>query len=132
MSELEPSFLFFIALSACILILGLLYFPLWAVLHKYLTPRLDDLLFREPWFQKAELTNYRFFPLSLLRSLNYIYLIGCPRMAKRKRFKGLEAVIPVGKAVVILCRAQMFMAFFGLGLAVVYFGYGGIMAVFVL
>lgn len=132
MSELEPSFLLFIALSACILVLGVLYFPLWAALHKYLTPRLDDKLFREPWFQKAELTNYRFFPLSLLRSLNYIYLIGWPRMAKKKRFKGFESAIPVGKTVVMLCRAQVFMAFFGLCLAIAYFGYGGIMAVFVL
>lgn len=87
---------------------------------------------REPWFQKAELTYYRFFPLSLLRSMNYIYLIGWPRMAKKKRFKGFESAIPVGKTVVVLCRAQVFMAFFGLGLAIVYFGYGGIMAVFVL
>ncbi|WP_339799237.1 hypothetical protein [uncultured Marinobacter sp.] len=132
MSELEPTFLLFIMLSVGILILGLLYFPLWAALHKYLTPRLDGLLFREPWFQKSELDNYRLFPLSLLRSLNYIYLIGWPRMAKKKRFKGFDSAIPVGKTVVLLCRAQMFMAFFGLGLAIVYFGYGGIMAVFVL
>lgn len=132
MAPTDPAFQFFITLSVVILVLGAVYFPLWALLHKLLTPRLDNILFREPWFTRPELTNYQFCPLSLLRSLNYIYLIGWPRMAKRKRFKGFNAQMPVSKTLTWLCRVQIFMAFSGLGLAILFFGYGGIMAAFFL
>ncbi len=102
-------------------LIGLVYFPLWAVLHKLLPPKLDPILFREPWFQKSELVNYQFFPLSLIRSLNYSYLIAWPGMAKRRRFRGFDRNLPVSAGVVALCRIHISVAFVGTLVAIFYF-----------
>lgn len=102
-------------------LIGLVYFSLWAVLHKMLPPVLDPLLFREPWFQKSELVNYQFFPLSLIRSLNYSYLLAWPDMAKRRRFKGLDRKLPVRAGVIVLCRIHISAAFSGTLVAIFYF-----------
>jgi len=66
---IDTLFNIFLGLMGAGALVGFIYFSLWAVLHKLLPPKLDPILFREPWFQKSELVNYQFFPLSLIRSL---------------------------------------------------------------
>ena len=105
-------------------LIALIFFPLWAVLHKLLPPKLDPILFKEPWFQKSELVNYRFFPLSLIRSLNYSYLIAWPSMAKRRRFRGLEQNLPVSVFVTTLCKIYTSAALIGTVVGIFYFGIG--------
>jgi len=111
----------FFGLMGFAAILSLIYFPLWAVLHKLLPPKLDPILFREPWFQKSELVNYQFFPLSLIRSLNYSYLIAWPSMAKRRRFKGLEQALPVSAVATVLCKIHMSVGCIGALIAIPFF-----------
>ena len=105
-------------------IVGVIYFPLWAVLHKLLPPKLDPILFKEPWFQKSELLNYQFLPLSLIRSLNYSYLIAWPSMAKRRRFKGLEQTLPVSTVATVLCKIHISVGLIGTLIGIFYFGIG--------
>ena len=78
--------------------------PLWAAIHLTLLPKLDPILFRQPFFQPKELLNYQIFPLSLFRSLNYIYLIVCPKLAKKKRFKNFDEPLPIGRIMTMACR----------------------------
>jgi len=99
---IDSLFYAFICLMGLGAFVGLIYFSLWAILHKLLPPKLDPILFKEPWFQKSELVNYQFFPLSLIRSLNYSYLITWPSMAKRRRFKGVNLNLPISTGVTIL------------------------------
>lgn len=96
-----------------------LYLTLWALLHTILPSRLDALLFRSPWFQPSELSNYQVFPLSLIRSLNYSYLVAFPGLAKRKRFRGADFELPVNPGIRFLCRVHISTGFAGavLGLA---------------
>lgn len=129
---MDPTLIAMVLIICSALILGLLYIPVWAVLHHYLTPRLDPQLFRQPFFHASELVNYRLFPLSLLRSLNYIFLIGWPSLARRRRFRELSDKVSVSRWAVMLCRLQIGMVIVGLALAVAFFGWGGFMAVFVL
>ena len=102
-------------------LVGLIYFPLWAVLHKLLPPILDPILFKEPWFQKSELVNYQFFPLSLIRSLNYSYLIAWPSMAKRRRFRGVDQDLPVSAIMTTLCKIHISVGVIGTLIAIPYF-----------
>ncbi|GGY81503.1 hypothetical protein [Marinobacter zhanjiangensis] len=132
MGTMEPNFLALVFVVCSVLVLGALYLPIWAILHQYLTPRLDGQLFRRPFFQSSELHNYQTFPLSLLRSLNYILLVGWPSIAKRRRFRGFTGKLAVSRWAVVLCRIQILLALVALVLAVAFFGWGGFMAVFVL
>lgn len=132
MGTMEPNFLALVLVISAILILGALYFPLWAILHYYLTPRLDGELFRKPFFHSSELVNYQVFPLSLLRSLNYIFLIAWPSAAKRKRFRGFSEELDLSRWVVVLCRMQIVIALAVLMLGAIFLGWGGFMAFFVL
>lgn len=88
------------------LLMMLLLVPLWAALHHLLPSRLDPILFRKPFFKTSELLNYKFFPLSLFRSMNYIYLIALPTLAKKKRFKGFHEPLPVGLSTIIMCKVH--------------------------
>lgn len=99
---------------------AVIYLALWAMLHKLLPSRLDPLLFRKPWFQPSELSSYRVFPLSLIRSLNYSYLIAFPGMAKQKRFRGMDFDLPVNPGVKILCRVHISSGFAGAALGLAY------------
>lgn len=132
MSAMEPNFLAMVLIVCSALILGTIYIPVLVVLHYHLTPRLDPQLFRKPFFQASELVNYQSFPLSLLRSLNYIFLIGWPSLARRRRFREFSGKVIVSWWAVVLCRIQVGIVFAGLVLALAFFGWGGFMAVFVL
>lgn len=118
---MEMLFHVFLGLMGLGALIGLVYFLLWAVLHRLLPPKLDPILFREPWFKKSELVNYQFFPLSLIRSLNYSYLIAWPRMAKHRRFKGFDRNLPVSAGIIVLCKVHMSAAFLGTLVAIFYF-----------
>ncbi|MCH8499623.1 MAG: hypothetical protein LAT63_14195 [Marinobacter sp.] len=51
--------------------------------------------------------NYRFFPFSILRSLNYSFLLAVPTIAKKKRFTGFNDQLPVNAATVLLCKIHV-------------------------
>lgn len=121
--------IFFIITVVGLVIVFTVY-PLWIALHNVLCKRLDPILFREPYFQKAELVNYLCWPLSYLRSFNYVFLIASPTFAKRKRFRGFDGEIPVRGMLVVLCKlhfslmillSAFFFIFFGYGGAIIYF-----------
>lgn len=124
------AFNIFLGIMAAGLLVGVIFYPLWAVLHQILPKKLDRLLFRKPYFKETELINYQFFPMSLIKSINYIYLIAFPRWAKRRRFKSLNSPLPVGKMLKILCKIQFCVGLLGLVLFFVFFGYLGIAIIF--
>ena len=132
MASAQPAFIAMVTIISCTLIVGTVYVPVWAIHHHYLPSRLDGRLFKQPFFQPSELNNYRFFPLSLLRSLNYIFLIGWPSLARRRRFRGLSEEIKVSRWATVLCRVQVGLIILGLALALAFFGWGGFMTLFVL
>lgn len=103
--------------------LGITVYPLWFVLHKILSKRLDSILFKEPYFKRSELSNYLVFPLSSLKSLAYIYLIAIPAWAKKKRFKGFSDPLPVSTPIIVACKIQFSLMLFGLVFAVVFFSF---------
>ncbi len=96
----------FATIIGLILCISFFAYPLWVFLHHLLLKRLDHLLFIEPYFTKEERLNYLVWPLSYLKSMNYIGLIAVPRIAKRKRFKGFDSPLPVSEKVVILCKIE--------------------------
>ena len=124
--DANTAFNIFLGIMAAGLLIGAIFYPLWAILHRSLPKKLDNILFRKPYFSDTELVNYQFFPLSLVKSINYIYLIALPRWAKRKRFRGLDVPLPVGTTSRLLCKIQFSVGLIGLAMFFVFFGYGGI------
>lgn len=130
MDGADPKFIIFLFIMLSAAVLSAVYYPLWGVLHKILPGRLDGLLFRKPFFNDAELINYQVFPLSLVKSLNYSYLIAIPRMAKRKRFKNLDKEIRVSPAIRVACIIHIWSALLGVVCFFAIFGYGGFLYIF--
>lgn len=125
MEGADPKFMAFLFIMLSAAVLCAVYYPLWGILHKVLPRRLDAQLFRKPFFNDAELINYRVFPLSLVKSLNYSYLIAIPGMAKRKRFKKLDEKIRVNPVIRIACIIHIWSALLGTVTFFAIFGYGG-------
>lgn len=98
---------------------------MFTLLHSLLTNKLDPVLFRQPYFNTAELANYQIFPLSGLRSLNYSYLIAWPTMAKRRRFKALNSDIASNWLVRNLCRVHIATGILAPLICIFYFASGG-------
>ena len=112
--------IFFVLLgSGLVLSFILLLFVL--VMHNILGRRLDPILFREPWFNATQLVMFASWPLSFIKSINYMFLIGYPnitlkvsrftntnRFTKRlsSRFNGLHLkdVPPVQPSLKIACK----------------------------
>lgn len=115
------AYLFFGIMGAAIVLMAILL-PLWAALHLTLLPKLDSILFRKPFFEERELWNYQIFPLSLFRSLNYIYLIALPRLAKKKRFKSFNEPLPVGWPTVAACKLHALLCVLILLIGIPYIG----------
>ncbi len=130
MSEVDPVFLIAIILCVIGLGLGATIYPLWIVLHNVLGPKLDHILFKEPYFRKSELANYVSWPLSLVKSVNYIYLIAAPGWAKRKRFKELKEPLPISRSLTVFCKIQFCLMLFGAVMFFIFFGYMGIAVYF--
>lgn len=130
MSEIDPVFLIALILCAIGLVLGATVYPLWIILHNILGPKLDRILFKEPYFKKSELVNYVSWPLSFVKSINYIYLIAAPGWAKRKRFKGLKKPLPISTTLKIFCKIEFGLMLFGAVMFFVFFGYMGIAVYF--
>lgn len=122
--------LIFLVILFAGLFVGATAYPLWFILHIRLTRKLDSLLFREPYFKKQELTNYLVWPLSMIRSLNYIYLIALPRWADKKRFKGFNQHLPVSQSEILACRVEAVLVILGALLFLLFFGFGGAVVLF--
>jgi len=125
MEGTDSKFIVFLCIMLTGGVLSAVYYPLWGILHKVLPQRLDTHLFRKPFFNDAELINYQFFPLSLVKTLNYSYLIALPRMAKRKRFKKLNKEVRLNPVVRIACVIHIWCALLGTATFFAIFGYGG-------
>lgn len=130
MHDTDTISLVFLIIAVIILSASIIGYPLWMVIHHILCKKLDSILFREPYFQKSEPVNYLCWPLSCIRSLNYIGLLAAPRISKRSRFRGFDEPLPVGCALEVACKVQfslmlvlavMFFGFFGFGGAVILF-----------
>jgi len=91
------------------------------VMHKILCRLLDPILFREPWFNATQLAMFDSWPLSFIKSMQYMFLIGFPaltlkfssftnknRFTKRLsyRFKGMRLtdVPDVQPAIKVACK----------------------------
>ena len=73
-----------------LLILTAFYIVLWHILHFILCKKYDDILFREPIFNRMELAIYNSWPLSLVRSMGYVLLLAAPNFySAKRRFKGV-------------------------------------------
>lgn len=110
----DTIFTVFLYLIATGFTVALIFYPLWAVLHRILCRQLDPMLFRKPFFQETELESYQAFPLSLLKSINYIYLIAYPTLARRKRFRDLDRELPISKPLKALCKLHFSIGVLGL------------------
>lgn len=126
MGNIDTVFLIFIVIMAIGLLIALTLYPLWIVLHQILPKRLDAILFKEPYFQKSELVNYQCWPLSYLKSMNYIYLIAAPSLAKKKRFKGFNEPLPIGPGLRVACKLNFSLLMAGMLMFFVFFGYMGV------
>lgn len=76
-------------------------------MHSSLCRQLDPLLFKEPWFKLAQLTMFDSWPLSLIKSINYMLLIGFPTLTlKTNKFHSLKLkdVPTVSSTFKIACR----------------------------
>lgn len=121
MEDIHPYMLATIVLSLMILAISATCYPLWYILHRLLSSRLDPILFKDPYFNRAEQINYQFFPLYLVKAINYIYLVAWPTMAKKRRFKGLETPLPISKALRATCIFQFSLMIIGTLLGIVWF-----------
>jgi len=81
------------------------------IMHNILYRKLDSILFRDPFFSSAELALYSAWPLSLVKSAQYMFLITYPNFLKRKRFKGLEQELPIGLRIRIASKLYMYLEF---------------------
>ncbi|WP_404364567.1 hypothetical protein [Marinobacter sp.] len=126
MTEADLAFRGLLALLATCAVVAILFYPTWIVLHKVLSKKLDGYIFKEPYFSRSEMINYRSFPLSLVKSINYIYLVAFPRWAKRKRFQALNEDLPVGNMLTIVCQLHFSLGLVGLVLFFILFIYLGI------
>ena len=88
-------------------------YPIWYLLHKPLTIKLDPLLFKEPYFKRSELTSCQFFPYSAIKTAIYMYLIAAPTLAKKKRFRGLQVELPVSTGIRWASRVWVFSSMLG-------------------
>ncbi|WP_347332233.1 hypothetical protein [Marinimicrobium locisalis] len=113
MEDTQPLVLVGFILTLIIFAIGAIYYPVLYILHRLLSSRLDPILFKAPYFNRAEQINYRFFPLYLVKAINYIYLVAWPTMAKKRRFKGLETPLPIGKGLRATCIIQFSLMIIG-------------------
>lgn len=125
LSEQDLIFIGAILMMGVTIILSGIAFPLWFVMHRLLA-HLDDVLLREPFFPKWDQPNWQVWPVSYIKTFNYVCLIAVPRIAMRKRFKGLEAMPEVGRVTRFLAKSHFFaMCLTGLmgGIQLLYVGF---------
>lgn len=125
---MDPVLLGLVVLIATIFVIAAIVFPLWIALHHVLSPKLDGLLLREPYFRKFEQINSMVWPFNYWKTLTYICLIAAPRISKKRRFKGLDEALPVSKAAVIASKIQFWLMCSCVVMFFVYFGYGAFAA----
>lgn len=120
MADASPTMLAAVVMTLMIYTIGAIYLPLLYILHRLLSSRLDPILFKDPYFNRAEQINYRFFPLYLVKAFQYIGLVAWPSMAKKRRFKGLETPLPIGKGLRATCIFQFSLMIFGVLLGIIW------------
>ena len=99
---------------ACIgLFLILTYYPLLYILHRVLSKRLDPIMLKGPYFNRTEQFNYQFFPLYLVKAVNYIALVAWPTLAKKRRFRGAREDLPISPALRAVCIIQFTLMWIG-------------------
>lgn len=54
-----------IVLACLIFFLSIICYPLWYILHRVLSKRLDPIMLKEPYFNRTEQFNYQFFSVVL-------------------------------------------------------------------
>lgn len=89
----------------------LVLFFYWNILYLLLTRRYDKLLFKEPFFNKNEITVYSVWPFSLVKATAYILLITNSSIAK-KRFKSLDEPINESKIIMFFCYFLIYATLF--------------------
>lgn len=107
MQEVEIEGIVFFAFLFGIIILGFVLIIYVIAMHNIMYKRFDPILFREPWFSSAELVMYSAWPLSLVKTVQYMFLISMPNYARRRRFKGVTReleVLKISKALRIACH----------------------------
>ncbi len=123
MQQVEPDIIWVIALAlmGSVFALGFILLLFLLAMHNLLSRRLDPILFREPWFNATQLVMFSSWPLSFIKTINYMFLIGYPditlkvsrftntnRFTNRisSRFKDLRLndVPPVQPSLKIACK----------------------------
>jgi len=118
----NPDLIFYTAvyLVASGFILGFILVIFLIIMHNILYPRLDPILFKEPWFNPAQLEMFSAWPLSLIKTVIYMFLIAYPNLIrKKKRFKNLKEVPPVEPNIKIACKiyTTLHLMFVSIGVA---------------
>ncbi len=93
------------------------------ILHFILPKKYDALLFKEPIFNKTELTILRIWPYSLIRTTGYILLLTVPNFyITKKRFKDITIDRSNVFLLTLFSRLYLFIAIltvlFGIGLMI--------------
>jgi len=92
------------------------------ILHPLLSRKLDSILFNKNWFTHAELSIYSLWPLSLIRSVIYTFLITFPDLAvKTKRFKGFDLTLPLSPFLRGMSKVYIILHFLALFVGIAMF-----------
>src|SRR5690606_29385076 len=116
--------IFMLFVGAAFLIIAVAY-PLWFVLHRLLEP-LVPVLLREPFFPKWDQPNWQVWPVSYIKSFNYVCLIAVPGIAMRKRFKGLDQVPKVRRVTRVLAKTHFYTMCLGVMMGIIHLAYFGL------
>jgi len=96
--------LFTLGLGSVLVLIAILI-PFLIVMHNILYKQLDPLLFKEPWFNSAQLIMFKSWPLSFIKSVIYMFLIAYPNyIRKKKRFNQLETVPTLTPRIKTACK----------------------------
>jgi len=118
----NPDFIFYTAvyLVASGFILGFIVLIFLIVMHNKLYPWLDPILFKEPWFNSAQLEMFSAWPLSFIKTVIYMFLIAYPDfIRKKKRFKNLKQMPPIDPNIKLACKIYtvLHLMFVSIGVA---------------
>src|SRR5690606_37829601 len=110
---MDISVIVFVGALALAVPVGLTFYPIWYFIHEPLCRKLDPILFKEPYFRKSELQRYQHYPLCIIKSANYMYLIAIPSLAKKRRFRNFQGQFTVSAAIRFASIIYVLMALLG-------------------
>lgn len=115
----------FFSLMFVVLGLALTNGVLWIILHNLLYKKMDQILFIEPYFSHFELEAYSSWPLSMIKTMIYLFLITAPEFSRKRRFKGFTQELSVSMPIRLASAICVSLLFLTALCGVLLFLYGG-------